>query len=108
MTISKKGTRKITIGQEVLRWIITPSTKGIVVLTVQHDEIMGQLIRVYIESDINEFWVEFPLVESLNCKVVKPAEVAAIIVEAIKQGWSPRSSGTPLSFNQVNNTLVKI
>lgn len=37
MTISKKGSRKITIGHEVLRWIITPSSKGIIVLTLQHD-----------------------------------------------------------------------
>lgn len=107
MTIRKKGSRKITIGHEVLRWVITPSSKGIIVLTAQHDEIKGQLIRVYIESDINEFWVEFPYVESLDCKVVKSAEVAAIIIDAIKQGWNPRGSGSPISFNRVNNTLVE-
>lgn len=32
---------------------ITPSAKGILVLTVQHDEFKGQLIRVSIESDIS-------------------------------------------------------
>lgn len=46
MTISKKGSRKIRVGQEAFRWVITPSTKGILVLTVQHDELKGQKIRV--------------------------------------------------------------
>lgn len=78
MTISKKGSRKISLGQEAFRWRITTSAKGLLVLTVQHDEFKGQLIRVNIESDIKEYWVEFPNVESLNAKVVKPAEVATI------------------------------
>ena len=66
MTISKKGTRKITVRQELYKWVITPSAKGILTLTVQHNEVNGQLLRVDIESDINEFWVEFPYVETLN------------------------------------------
>lgn len=106
MTISKKGSRKIRVGQEAFRWVITPSTKGFLVLTVQHDELKGQKIRVNVASDINEYWVEFPNVDSLNNKVVKLSEVATIITEAIKQGWNPREKGTLLSFNLSGNNLV--
>lgn len=106
MTISKKVSRKITIGREVFRWVISPSSKGVIVLTVHHEEVSGQIIRVYIESDINEYWVEFPNVESLNNKVVKPSEVASIITEAMKQGWNPKKKGTPISFAISKNNLV--
>lgn len=37
MTISKKGTRKITVRQELYKWVITPSAKGILTLTVQYN-----------------------------------------------------------------------
>lgn len=107
MTISKKGSRKIIVSQEAFRWVISPSFKGIIVLTVQHEEVSGQIIRVYIESDINDFWVEFPHVEPLNNKVITPAEVSTIIAEAIMKGWDPRKKGTPLSFNLFGSTLIK-
>lgn len=51
-----------------------------------------------LESDIKEFWVEFPHIETLNNNVVMPAEVALIIPEAINQGWKPREKGALLSF----------
>lgn len=108
MTISKKGTRKITVGLESYRWVITPSAKGILTLTVQHNEVGGQLLRVNIESDINEFWVEFPHVEKLNNKVVMPAEVALIIPEAINQGWKPREKGALLSFKLSGRKLESL
>ncbi|OCT13553.1 hypothetical protein A8709_18340 [Paenibacillus pectinilyticus] len=54
MIIRKKGSRIIIVGQDSYRWIITPSEKGILTLTVHHDGIKGQLLRINIESDINE------------------------------------------------------
>lgn len=108
MTISKKGSRKIVVGQEPYRWILTPSARGILTLTVQHDEVKGQLLRVDIESEINEFWVEFPNVESLNNKIVLPAEIALIIQEAIRQGWNPREKGVFLRFKLSDNKLLSL
>ena len=108
MTISKKGSRKITVGQELYRGVITPSARGIVTLTVQHDDVKGQLLRVDIESDINEFWVEFPNVESLNNNIVMPAEIALIISEAISKGWNPKEKGALLSFKLSDNKLVSL
>ncbi|MEC0204664.1 hypothetical protein P4H39_18840 [Paenibacillus lautus] len=57
MTISKKGNK---VGQEEYRWLITPSTRGIITLTMQHIEVKGQLLRIVIESDIDEFGWSFP------------------------------------------------
>ncbi|MBO7748730.1 hypothetical protein I8J29_31630 [Paenibacillus sp. MWE-103] len=108
MTISKRGTRKIIVEQEPYRWVVTPSTKGVITLTVQHDEVTGQLLRVYIESDINEFWVEFPHVASLNNKIVLPAEIAFIITEAIIQGWNPREKGEVLSFKLFEDNSLSL
>ena len=84
-------------------------TEGMITLTVQHDEVKGQLLRVDIESGINEFWVEFPNVESLNNKIVMPAEIALIISEAILiQGWEPREKGALLSFKHSENKLLSL
>ncbi|MNC23483.1 hypothetical protein D3C81_146860 [compost metagenome] len=108
MTISKKGSRKVIVGQESYRWVITPSARGILSLTVQHDEFKGQLLRVSIDSDINDYWVDFPAVESLNCKIVLPADIAIIISEAVKQGWKPKEKGSLLSFKLSANKLITL
>lgn len=108
MTISKKGSRKIVIGQESYRWVIAPSARGTFTLTVQHYAVKGQLLRVDIESEINEFWLEFPNVETLNYKIVMPAEIAFIINEAIQQGWKPREKGKLIRFKLSENKLVSL
>lgn len=98
MTLSKKGSRKIIVGNEEYRWTISASTKGRIVLIAEHRNEKGQRIEVLIKSDSNEFWVEFPHVEGLNLKIIKPNEVAMIISEAVGQGWKPREKGRPLVF----------
>lgn len=59
MTIRNKGLRKIIIEHELYRWVIHPSASGVITLTVQHAEVKGRLLRVNIESDINELWMVF-------------------------------------------------
>ena len=105
MTLSKKGSRKIVVGDEEYRWTITATTKGQIVLIVEHGTEKGQRIEVQIQSDINEIWVEFPHVDDLNLKVVKPKEVVIIILEANEQGWRPRKKGSPLGFDWDNSSL---
>lgn len=73
-------------------------------LNAEHEKEKGQRIEVHIQSDINDFWVEFPHVDDLNLKVIKPNEVATIILEAILQGWEPREKGSTLVF-EWDNTL---
>lgn len=107
MTLSKKGSRKMVVGDEEYRWTISATAKGRIVLIVEHGQEKGQKIEVHIQSDINKFWVEFPHVDGLNLKVVKPKEVATIIAEAIAQGWKPREKGSPLVFEWDNDELIK-
>lgn len=105
MTLSKKGSRKIVVGDEEYRWTISATTRGRIVLIVEHGKEKGKRIEVQIQSDINEFWDEFPHVHDLKLKVVKPKEVAIIIIEAIEQGWRPREKGVPLGFDWDNFSL---
>ncbi|MCU6793522.1 hypothetical protein OB236_15565 [Paenibacillus sp. WQ 127069] len=107
MTLSKKGSRKIVVDEEEYRWIISATSKGRIVLITEHGQEKGQRIEVYIESDINEFWVEFPYVDDLNLKIVKPKEVAVIITKAIEQGWRSKEKGAPIVFDWFENKLVK-
>lgn len=105
MTLSKKGSRKIVVGNEEYRWTISATTKGHIFLIVEHGKEKGQRIEVHIQSDINKIWSEFPHIDGLNLKVVKPKEVATIILEAIVSGWIPREKGTPLVFDWDNAKL---
>ncbi|RNB89616.1 hypothetical protein EDM56_10545 [Brevibacillus fluminis] len=105
MTLSKKGTRKIVLGQESYRWTIFLATKGHLVFTSEHTNYKGQIIRVFIESDVNEYWVDFPHVEKLNVRIIKPADVSEIISQAISLGWDPKRKGQPLTFNLIGTHL---
>lgn len=107
MTMNKKSSRKITVRNEVYKYVISPSSKGLLVFTAEHEEDKGQKLRVYIESEINEFWVDFPYVTDLNLKVIKQSEVSMIIAEAIAQGWTPRSKGQIMTFNLTGSSLIK-
>lgn len=107
MALPKKGTRGITVGEQRYRWVISSAAKGLLTLTIQHNGGNGQLIRVYVKSDVNDFWAEYPLVKHLDMRVIKPSDVAAIIEEAMNLGWQPEQKGTPLSFDLIGSTLVK-
>ncbi|CAM4210654.1 hypothetical protein FHS16_000348 [Paenibacillus endophyticus] len=106
MTMPKKGTRKITVGNTTYRWHISATSKGRIVLIAEHNEEKGQKLEVYIASDINDYWVEFPHVEQLNLKLVKPSEVAIILTEAMGKGWRPEEKRPPLLFNWIYRELV--
>ncbi|MED4586114.1 hypothetical protein [Brevibacillus choshinensis] len=106
--MSKKGTRKIVVGQESYRWAISPASKGLLVFTAEHTDYKGQIIRVYIESDVNEYWIEFSNVEKLNARIIKPADVSEIISQAVSLGWDPKRKGAPLTFNLIGNHLKLI
>ncbi|MFF2483835.1 hypothetical protein [Paenibacillus sp. NPDC058071] len=105
MTMSKKGSRKIRIGQEVYRWGVSPAEKSLI-LTVHHDQFNGQLIRVSVKSDINNLWVEFPDINSIDTKLVLPSDVVIIINEALNQGWTPKKQGKLLCFTLEGKALI--
>ncbi len=106
MTLRKAGTRKLMVENDEYRWIIAPRSRGIIVLVVEYSEEKGQKLEVHLESDINEFWIEFPYVEDLYLKIITPKEVAIIIAKAIELGWKAKQKGKPLVFNWNDNRLV--
>lgn len=103
MALSKKGSRSITVGQEQYRWVVSPAAKGMMVLTVQHTEGNGQMIRVYAKADVHGHAQG----DAQQVRIIKPAEVAAIIPEAILLGWTPTQPGAPLHFERIGSTLTK-
>ncbi|KRF13544.1 hypothetical protein ASG93_13555 [Paenibacillus sp. Soil787] len=62
---------------------------------------------MYIDSDIDSFWVNFPNTEHLNLKIIRPKDVEFFINQSIEQGWSPKEKGVPLVFEFDGRQLVK-
>lgn len=108
VSLRNKGSRKIVVGNEPYRWVISAASKGHLVLIAEHRQEKGQRLHVHIESDINDYWVEFPYTDSLNLKIVTPKEVAMIISQATEQGWNPKDKGPPMVCDWCGDVLVKI
>ncbi|EJL40003.1 hypothetical protein BAG01nite_09390 [Brevibacillus agri] len=109
MALSKKGTRKITVGQTEYRWVVSPAADGLIVVTIQHAEGTGQLIRVYAKADVHDARSAGASgsAPTRERRAIKPSEVEAIITEAVAQGWVPEKSGAPLGFDWKGSTLLK-
>ena len=108
MALSKKKSRPITIDNEKYRWLISAKGKGIITFIAEKENSKGSIIEVKIESDINEFWTEFPNVSELNLKVIKPKDVELIIKQARKLGWNPEENSTLNKFDFDGQKLKKI
>jgi len=106
MTISKRNSRRIIINDEYFRWAISPGS-GYLVLVVEHETIKGQKIEVYINSDINNLWVNFPLIENMNLRLVKPSAVRKMIIEAIYMGWNYKEPGKPIKYDLKDESFTK-
>lgn len=106
MTISKKKSRTITINGEIFRWGVSPGS-GYLVFVAELEAIKGQRIEVYIESDIHDYWANFPYIESLNLRLIKPKVVRRMIIQAMSFGWDYKKSGKPIVFDLIEENLVK-
>lgn len=106
MTLNKKSSRIITIDQESYRWTISPDS-GFIILVAEHAKVQGKRLEVYITSDINNYWVNFPEVNEMNIRVIKPNDVKSIISQALNQGWDPKEKGKPIRFDLEGHTLKK-
>ncbi len=107
MTLTKKKSRPITVGDEKYRWLVSSREEGFLTLIAEKEENRGSVIEVKIKSDINQFWVEFPNVEELDLKVVKPKDVELIIRQAKILGWVPDEKGKPYLFEFDGKQLLK-
>lgn len=103
--LSKKKSTPITIGEDNYRWVVSPDS-GYVVFVAESADTPARKIEVYVDSDIDQMWVEFPHTESLNLKVIKPKDAASIISQAIEQGWNPAEKGKPLVFDYLKDGTV--
>jgi hypothetical protein len=106
MAIPKKKSRIITIDDIQYRWIVGPND-GYNVFVAEKENVKGCKIEVFFETDINSYWVEFPNVESLNLKILKPKDAETIIQQAIKMGWNPDEKGAPFIFDWIEEKLIK-
>lgn len=105
--LSKKRSRPIVVGNERYRWSVGKGS-GYVVLAVQHDEANGQRLETVISTDVGEFWVEFPHVDGLTLKVIKPSLVSRIILDALQMGWRPKEKRSPLETTLNANEQLDI
>ena len=105
VTIPNKNSRKIVVGNETYRWTISPDS-GFIVFVAEHVEVKGRRIEVYIDSYINDFWVNFPDVKDLNLKIIKPKNAESIISQAINKGWNPKEKGSPIIFDLAEDFLL--
>lgn len=106
MSLSKKNSRTIRVGDTDFRWTISPKSNQII-FVAESNNTKGRKIEVKIDSDIDKYWIEFPNVKDLNLKVIKPKDAENIITQALRTGWDPSDKGTPLKFEFKNETLVE-
>ncbi|MFK8161448.1 MAG: hypothetical protein AB8H12_03210 [Lewinella sp.] len=106
MALSKKHSRLITVDNQRFRWLVSPND-GYCIFIAEKEEVNGQKIEVYFDTDINNFWLSFPDVEHLNLKVLYPKDAAPIIGQALKDGWKPDKKGSPLVFDWKDNKIIK-
>lgn len=106
MTINKKDGRKITVNAEPYIWTLSPDS-GFIVMVAEHAFVRGSRLEVYIQSDIDSVWVNFPHTEHLNQKIVRPKDAAHFITQAIELGWNPVEKGAPAVFELEDGDILK-
>ena len=106
MALPKKKSRIILIDNVKYRWLVGPND-GYNVFVAQKEGIKGRIIEVYFETDINALWLEFPNIDHLNLKIIKPKESEAIIRQALQLGWNPEEKGNPIVYDLIDSKLSK-
>jgi len=106
MALPKKKSRIINIDNTQYRWLVGPND-GYNVFVAEKENVKGQKIEVYFDTDINAYWVEFPNVDGLNLKILKPKDAELIIRQALKDGWHPESKRSPIVFDLKNEKIIK-
>jgi hypothetical protein len=64
-------------------------------------------IKVFINTDINQAWLQFLKIDNLNLKIIKPKDAGDIIQQAVNPGWNPSEKGKPLAFDYDRNGCIK-
>lgn len=107
MAISKKNARQIVINDHVYHWSLSQDS-GYVVLIIQHHLGQGQKLEIVITDDENH--VEYSGIDLTSDETKKttitPKIVQIIINDALKIGWKPTVSKSPLQLSLVQNQLI--
>ena len=105
MALPKKKSRTISIDNIKYRWLVGPND-GYNVFVAQKEGVEGRIIEVLFDTDISSFWVEFPNIDHLNLKIIKPKDSESIIRQALQLGWDPEEKGNPIKYDLIDNTLI--
>jgi len=100
--LSTHKSRPIKVRDCNYRWAISPGN-GYVVFVAESADDPASKIEVYVETEINQMWLEFPHNDGQNLKVVTPKDAASIISQAIDKGWNPTEKGKPLVFDYLKD-----
>ncbi|MFC3801982.1 hypothetical protein [Cohnella sp. GCM10012308] len=106
MTINKKSSRRITVRDDSYIWTVSPDS-GYIILIVEHEVSRGNRLEVYIKSDIDSAWVNFPNTEHLNLKIIRPRDVEYFITQALDLGWVPNVRGKPVVFDFDGKNILR-
>lgn len=106
MTINKKSSRRVTVGEDNYIWTISPGS-GYIIVIVEHEITRGMRLEIYIESDIDSVWLNFPNVEHLNIKIVRPRDIKFFTSQALRLGWIPQEKGMPVVFDLDGEVLKR-
>lgn len=94
------------VNEEVYKWTVSPDS-GYAVFVAESGTVKGSRIEVYVPSDCNDYWPNFPYVKELNMRVVTPGDAARFISQAIEQEWNSQKRGSPMVFDLVNGTIIR-
>ncbi len=103
--LNRKKSRPIVVDGKQYRWVVAPGN-GFVVFVAESADKSGGKIEVYVESDIDQMWVEFPHIQNPKLKVVKPKDAESIIRQAIEAGWDPEVKGSPYQFEYTHDGSI--
>lgn len=106
MALPKKKSRTILIDNIKYRWLVGPND-GYNIFIAQKEGVSGRIIEVYFDTDINSYWVEFPNVDNLNVRIIKPKDAETIIRQALVLGRNSEECGKPLAYDLIDNKLIK-
>lgn len=93
MTLPKKKSRTITVGEADYRWLVTVHD-GLLNLTVESADANGQILIAYF--DAYDLYVRDEKGEwrfKSQKMAIRPAHVRRIIEKSIEQGWQPSVRG---------------
>ncbi|WP_147442782.1 hypothetical protein [Corallococcus interemptor] len=84
MTLRRKGTRRIVVGDLNYRWTVAPNDEPGLGIVVEHESGHGQRMVTWVEHGT----------------IIAPGLVKEVINDALEKGWHPEQPGDELVFRR--------